>query len=106
MLTIGQILIDDPSECRIEQEAAGEAVEQGGEPADGGHGDEAAGADDTDGFLQGLAALGVAGQVIEGAEEQNDVERVVGELEVPGIADVCRDPPGSEFTSHHLHVTW
>ncbi len=92
MPAVDEVALDDVTELRVEEELPHEAVEQRGEPAYRRRGDQAVGPGDAPGFLKNPNAVGLLMQVIERSEDEDDVEAVVGERQLPCIAQLCVSP--------------
>ncbi len=78
VLASGQVLFDDSPEVCVEQKAPSQTVEERGEPADCGHGHHAPISNDPVRLSQSLEAVRAIGQMVEGAEEEDHVESILG----------------------------
>jgi hypothetical protein len=90
MLASGQVPFHDSPELWIEQESPSQAVEERGEPADCGHGEDAARSKDPTSLSQCLKAVRALGQVVKGPKEKDHVELIIFGNQVPRIAHFCR----------------
>jgi hypothetical protein len=104
MLAFSQVALDDGLEPWVEEEAPGQAVEQGCESADGRHRHHPARSDHASRLGQRPEALGSIGEVVEGPEEQHAVDTGVRLTELSGVAELGGHPEGPELLGHRRHV--
>src|SRR5215467_12011897 len=88
VLTVAQIAVDDVLEARLEEKSPREAVEQRGEPRDGGREHGALRLHDAPCLRERRQAVLAFGQVVERTEEQNRVEGCLLERELARVADL------------------
>ncbi len=106
MLTLGEISLDDLPEVRIEEEPSGEPIEERGKAVDRCHRNQPAPSDNTQCLPQSLLAVVMVGQVVHGSEQENDIDAIVRQVELSGIANLCRHASSSKVDSDSLNMTW
>jgi hypothetical protein len=87
MLAFLEILLNDGGKPRILKEVTGETVQRRCPPRDGGGEESAARLQDPSRLAEGASTIGSLDQVIEWAQEQDDVGALSGEAQGPRLTD-------------------
>ena len=104
VLAVGQVASNHLAELAVEEKFTHEAVEQRREPADGRHGDKATGSHHASGFFENQDPVGVLAQVVKRAEDQHDIEAVIGKRQPAGIGNLRRQTSAGQPTHRHVDV--
>ncbi len=105
VLAFVEVPLHDRTEVRVEQELAGKAIEQRGEPGDRCGEDDAAGAEDLGRLPERTDPVIALGEVVERTEQQDGVEAGPSGAEVAGVTKLGGDAAtGGRVTSGLLDV--
>lgn len=105
VLSVVEVLIDDPPELEVEEKTSRQAVKEGSESAYCRSGDESRWTGDSPSLSQCPESSSAFCQVIERAEEKNHVERAIRLGQISGITNFRRDTQRSQIDSHPIDVT-
>ena len=95
VLPLPEVVLNDGDEPRILKEIAGEPVQRRGPARDGGGEELPAGLQDPPRLAEGAGPVGGLGQVIQRAQQEDDVGAAVGEVQGPSVSDATRgERPG------------
>ncbi len=105
MLSIGQVLVNNLPEVRIEEESPGETIKEGCEATDCSDGNQTSRSNHANGLAQSPLAIFSSDQVIHRTKEQNHIETVIGHVQSPRIALLRRYTEATQLISDLFNMT-